>query len=224
MQSMMNQSKTQSYLGASAGVQKAQAKPDGSSVRERCQGVAARRRREEARRRYLMGFRFGPSRGRVRALMTKPVSPALVGSPGATRAVSRFRPAWVIHEVTLGKRHAHFTGEVPRRLRHCDGVTRDDKALPKRRAYASVDRTASRWPVLWGCQQRQSRSRPHPAVRAERQYRSEPGSGSGFMGKVSSAIQATKWPARTSSGQPAVTTLRNVPQQSSLRDAAVHSG
>ena len=220
----MNQSKTQSYLGASACVQKAQAKPGGFSVWERCQGDAARRRREEARPRCLMGSRFGPSRGRVRALMTKPVSPALVGSLSATRAVSRVRPAWVTREVTSGQRHARFTGEVPRRLRVCGGVTRDHKATPKRRADAPVAGTASRWPGLQGCQQRQSRSGPLPAATTERQYRSEPCSSSGFMGKVSSAIEATKWPARTSSGQPAVSTLRNVPQQSGLRDAAVRSG
>ena len=218
---MMNQSKTQSYLGASACVRKAQAKPCGSFARKRCQGVAARRRREEARRRCLMGSRFGPSRGRVRALMTKPVSPALGGSPGATRAVSRSWPAWVMREVTSGQWLARFTGEVPRRLRHCGGVTRVDKALPKRRVHAPVARTASRWPGLQGCQQRQSRPGPFSAVSTERQYRSEPGFGSGFMGKVSSAIQATKWPARTSSGQPVVSTLRNVLQQSSVRGAAV---
>ena len=220
----MNQSMTQSYLGASACVQKAQAKPGGSSVWERCQGVAARRRREEARPRCLMGSRFGPSRGRVRALMTKPVSPALWGSPGATRAVSRFQTAWVTHEITSGQWHARFTGEVPRRLRVCGGVTRDDKAMPKRRADAPVAGTASRWPGFQGCQQRQSRSGPLPAATTERQYRSEPCSGSGFMGKVSSALPATKWPARTSSGQPAVFTLRNVPQQSGRLDAAVRSG
>ena len=219
----MNQSMTQSYLGASACVQKAQAKPGGSSVWERCQGVAARRRREEARPRCLMGSRFGPSRGRVRALMTKPVFSAPRRSPGATRAVSRHQPAWVLREVTSGQRHARFTGEVPRRLCHCGGVTRDHKATPKRRADAPVPGTASRWPGLQGCQQRQSRSGPQPAVLTERQYRSEPCSGAGFMGKVSSAINATKWPARTSSGQPALT-LRNVPQQSGRRDAAVRSG
>ena len=218
---MINQSKTQSYLGASACVQNARAKPGGSSVWEGCQGVAARRRHEEARPRCLMGSRFGPSRGRVRALMTKPVSPALVGSPDATRAVSRFRPAWVTREVTSGQWHARFTGEVPRRLRHCGGVTRDDKARPKRRVHAPVARTASRWPGLQGCQQRQSRPGPQPAASTERQYRSEPCSGSGVMGKVSSANAATKWPARTSSGQLVVTTLRNVPQQSGLRNAAV---
>ena len=218
---MMNQSKTQSYLDASACVQNARAKPGGSSLWERSQGVAARRRREEARPRCLMGSRFGPSRGRVRALMTKPVSPALWGSPGATRAVSRFQTAWVTHEITSGQWHARFTGEVPRRLRICGGVTRDDKAMPKRRAHAPVAGTASRWPGFQGCQQRQSRPGPFSAVSTERQYRSEPGFGSGFMGKVSSAIQATKWPARTSSGQPVVSTLRNVLQQSSVRSAAV---
>ena len=216
-----NQSKTQSYLGASACVQNAQAKPCSPAARERRQGGAAMRRREEARLRGLRGSRFGPSRGRVRALMTKPVSPALGGSPGAIRAVSRSRPAWVMREVTSGQWHTPFTGEVPRRLRHCGGVTRVDKALSKRRAHAPVARTASRWPGLQGCQQRQSRPGPFPAVSTERQYRSEPWSGSGFMGKVSSTVAASNWPARTSSGQPVVATLRNVPQQSSLRNAAV---
>ena len=220
---MQNQSVTQSYLGESAFVQKAQAKPCRRWARERSQGEAARPRREEARPRYPMGSRFGPSRGRVRAPMTKPVSPAPQGSPGATRAVSRCRSAWVTRELTSGQRHARFTGEVPQRLRACGGVTRDNKASPKRCPYALVVGTASYWPGLQGCQQRQSRLGPQPAVSVERQNRSEPCSRPGFMGKVRLAIEASKWPARTSSGQPALM-LRNIPQQSARRSAAVRSG
>lgn len=133
--------------------------------------------------------------GRASESCAKPDRQALIsGGPVATQAVSRRRVDMVVHAITSGQRHSHLTGEVPPRLELIPPVNAGYKASPKGQRDARVARTVSHWPRLRGCQQRQSR---FPSVMAgtERQNHREFGIRSGFRGKVSRLIKATKGPA-----------------------------
>jgi hypothetical protein len=218
----------QAYLAGSASGQKAQAKPEGSCFGERRQGGPAMARREEAGLRCLVGSRFGGYSGRVRALMTKPVASDPRMLPVAAYAVSRDMAVPVMREVMQDPWHIHPTGEVPpcpsalQRL----SVTRGHKVRPKRLGYSRVSGTGSPRPRPWGCQQRQSSGgsgASAPCVLHERLNLRVPRGPSWFMGQVSLTAQATKWPSRTSSGQPVSHGLRNSPQQPEAGHLAVHS-
>jgi hypothetical protein len=220
----INQSKTQSYLGDAAVAQKAGAKPCGLPARERSQDDPAMGRHEEARSCYPTGCRFGLSRGRVCAPVTKPVSPTpsvVKGMLGSTEAVRRDRMAWVMREITSGQWLPLFTGELPPRLGSWSRVTHEHKARPKPRAHARAAGTGAPRLRPWGTQQSQSTAPPCTAS-TERLNHRKPGLGIEFMGLVSPMAYATKWPVPTSSGQPIVR-LRNNLQQFVFRDRAVRS-
>jgi hypothetical protein len=216
---ILNQSLIQTYLIGSASGQKAQAKPVGSHRGERCQGVPAMTRREEASRRRLAGSRFGRDSGRVCAPVTKPVSSPPRRSPSLAGAVSHGKAVPVKREIMQEQWHHHPTGELPPRpsAPWRDTVTSGDKAPPKRPDHARVSGTGSLRPRLQGTQQRQSsEGRARLGVHAphERLNLRVPRGPFRFMGQVSLTAQAPKWPVRTSSGQPVVSyRLRNGPQQ-----------
>ena len=210
VQSMIqDQSKTQSYLAPSARGQKAMAKPEVPSSGERSQGGAERLRREEAGHRCRAGWRLGLYSGRVCVLVTKPVAPASRELPFVACSVSHGATMRVMRVIMSGQRHYHPTGEVP----PCpERATDCHKATPKSSPHARVGGTGSPRPALRGCQQSQSRPRPHPAAGAERQNLRERGVSFGFTGPVSPAHQATKWPGGTSL-PPVRRALRNSLQQ-----------
>ena len=224
MQSVItNQSVTQSYPGRSASVRKKRAKLRSQCARERSQGDAPTHHHEEARSFHQAGLHFGLCRRRVFDTVMKPVA----GAPrhrlhGAASAVCCVRLTWVLHAITSGKRHFHFTGELPPRLRLCGAVGPDDKDHPKRSANAWKAAMDSLQRRHQGTQQSQSRSGPHPAGLTQRLYRRKKPRWSGFMRKVSRMTQATKWPPWTSSRK-LVRSLRNVPQQPSSKAATVRS-
>jgi hypothetical protein len=189
------------------------------SPEERSQGGAAMPRREEASRRCLTGLRMGRAGGRASPLRAKSVSPApLWGSSAAEHAVIGGQTVAVRHAIMPGAWRSNPTDEVPQRPRPPGGVTVGHKYDMKSRPYALVAGTMSPWPRLQGCQQRQSRS----PQGTQRQHRSQSRGQGKPRGKVSPRIQATQWPAGTSSWQ-TFGPLRNIPlsAQISPRTASV---
>ena len=197
------------HLIASAGNQSVEAELWGNPG-ERSQGGPERGRREEARLHGLAGWRLG---------WTEDERPSLARSPSSR---SKGEDLWrgqqlrlptvspkgpVLHAVMPGIQCVHTTGEVPRGLFPPGGVTASYKQVVKGWPDASAAGTASYRPCPWGCQQSQS----SPATRDERQNCSRSVKLGVVFGKVSPTAAATKWPARTSSWQPAGL-LRNIPR------------
>lgn len=172
---------------------------------ERSQGSTQRYCREEARFRRPLGRRLGPDRGRASPQWAKPVfSASFRRTPAAALAVSGAQTVRVVHAVTTGKWFNHFTGEVPR----CPAslpVTAGYKSASKGPLHAPAAVTASYRHRLQGCQQRQS----SPAQQDERQNLKQSVQ-SPVTRIVSCGIQATTWPAGTSSRQTPLR-LRNIP-------------
>lgn len=163
---------------------------------------SAMSRNEEARVPGRMGLRLGRVGGRASPHWAKTVDSASLGKPPALAyAVSVGRSDPVKHAITLGAWLGHITDEVPRRLPPWAGVTAGYKQLVKGQRDAPVAGTVSYRPRLQGCQQRHSSPDP-PAGWDERLNRTQSVSAP-VTRIVSVAAQATKWPAGTSSRQPA---------------------
>lgn len=195
--------------------QKEEAKPGSGSPRESSQGRIVMCGREVASLPSRLGLLMGRSRERVSPFRTKfgrsgQIQTGLV----CAHTVSTAPMTPVRHASTHCTGFVRFTDEVPRRL-SSGSVTASYKSHTKGLLHASEARTGSPRPRLRGWQQRRSRgapSRPTVRVCSERQNLRVPPGSVRFMGSVSAAIQATKWPERTSSSQLAVI-LRNRPQQ-----------
>lgn len=203
----------QSELG-----QKEEAEP--RSRRERCQGCAAMRSREVASFPIQMGWPLGRFCERASVLRAKFVSLTSSGIQDRAHSVSPALAEKVIPAITSRKRNIHSTDEVPRRPGLRDQVSSGYKPDAKGPSQASEMGTASPRPHPKGCQQRQSRNDRSNPTRSQRLNLSVPAGSTPHMGKVSQAVQAPKWPERTSSSQPAPS-LRNMPQQRSGRRQAV---
>lgn len=148
-----------SYLGVAADVQNGRAKPGWVSPWERCQGVAAMRRREEAGSLYQSGGHLSQNEGRVSPRRTKP-SLLVPRSSRPTSNAVRWLGGMVRPALMIGKWFASLTDEVPRgsSLGSIGSITWTYKALPKWFSHASAAGTATPWPRPWGCLQRQSTS------------------------------------------------------------------
>jgi len=214
------------HLIQSALGQQVEAKPWGSSPRERSQGRAARRGREVASLPGRMGLPLGRSRERASLFRAKFVLAEQFPSGRASaNAVSGAPLTPVLQAITFGTGFVRFTDEVPRRPGLLRRVTVSYKSYTKGWRHASATGTGSPRPRLQGCQQRQSRGaldRGSGRACSERQNLRVPQGPLRFMGSVSPAITATKWPEGTSSLQPAGS-LRNKPQQPEPEPAAVRS-
>lgn len=188
--------------------QKTGAKP-WSNPRERSQGGAAMLRLEEASSRCPVGSPLGHSSGRASPHRAKSVfSASFWRIPVAALAVSGAQTGVVLRAITQDAWLGHLTGEVPRCPPPPAGVTASYKRDAKSWPHASVAGTASYRPRPWGCQQSQSSlgAQPCSDQRLNRkQFVQAPETGT-----VSQAIEAPKWPAGTSSRQPACP-LRNIP-------------
>lgn len=171
---------------------------------ERSQGRAARPCHEEARFRRAMGLRLGQDRGRASRHWAKSVFSASRRTPTAALTVSGAQTVRVVHAITPGTRLSDITGEVP----PCPAktqVTPGYKNEPKGQAHARAAVTGSYRHRSQGGQQRRS----SPAPRDERQYLKQPVRAPDTR-TVSPRIQATQWPAGTSSRQP-LGPLSNLP-------------
>jgi hypothetical protein len=144
----------ESYLGGAAFVQNRGAKPPGWSRRERSQGGAAMRRREEVGSLDLAGRHMSRNDGRVSVPVTKPSRVVSHGSWRTTNAVrspgGTVRPAFM-----PGKGSVSLTDEVPRSSSVCS-ISWTYKACPKGLGYAPEAEIATPWPRPRGCLQRQS--------------------------------------------------------------------
>ena len=216
------------HLIQSALGQKVEAKPRVSYLRERSQDRVARRGREVACLPGVMGSHLGRSCGRETPSLSKSVlSASFETGRAAAYAVSGVLMASVLHAVTSCTRNIHRTDEVPRRPWPSRvGVSLAYKSDTKGPAHAPVTGRGSPPPRLQGCRQRQSRGAwsllGEGSLCSERQNLRVPCGPFRFMGQVSPAAKATKWPDRTSSCHPAGL-LRNRPQQSESGHAAVRS-
>jgi hypothetical protein len=215
------------HLIQSALGQKVEAKPRVSYSRERSQDRVARRGREVACLPGTMGSHLGRSCGRETPSLSKSVlSASFVTGRAAVYAVSGALMTPVLPAITSRTRNVPLTDEVPRRpLPSWSGVSLAYKSDTKGPADAPVTGRASPQPRLEGSRQRQSRgARPGrfsgQALCSERQNLRVPCGPLRFMGPVSPAIAATKWPGGTSSCQ-LVGLLRNSPQQPEPGHAAV---
>ena len=215
------------HLIQSALGQKVEAKPRVSYSRERSQDRVARRGREVACLPGVMGSHLGRSCGRETPSLSKSVlSASFVTGRAAVYAVSGALMTLVLPAITSRTRNVPLTDEIPRRpLPSWSGVSLAYKSDTKGPADAPVTGRASPQPRLQGCRQRQSRgARPGrfggQALCSERQNLRVPCGPLRFMGPVSPAIAATKWPGGTSSCQLAGW-LRNSPQQPEPGHAAV---
>jgi hypothetical protein len=166
-------------------------------------------RSEEASSLGRAGLRSGWIGGRASPQWAKSVfSASFRRIPDAANAVSGGASNLVVHAITQGTWLDHITDEVPRCLPPPAGVSKGYKLLhAKGPSDASVAGTASYRPRLQGWQQRRS-SHASSKKRDERQNRRQPVR-TPVTRIVSRAIEATKWPAGTSSRKPAVT-LRNI--------------
>ena len=204
--------------------QKEEAKPRSSTSRESSQGRAVIRGREVASLPGRMGLLMGRSRERVSPFrakfgLTGQIQTGLV----CANAVSAGPMTPVLHAITFCTWFVRFTDEVPRRLGLSGRVRAGYKSHTKGLLHASETGTGSPRPRPRGCQQRQSRGALDQFTGrgcSERQNLRVPHGSSRFMGSVSSAVKATKWPEGTSSLQPA-RWLRNRPQQPEQKQAAV---
>lgn len=195
------------HLIAPADNQSVETKPWGNPG-ERSQGGPERDRREEARLHGLAGWRLGWTEDERPSLARSPSSRPQWGDLWLSQqlrlpAVSPKGP--VLHAVTPGIQCVLTTGEVLRGLFPPGRVMISYKQAVKGWSDASAAGTASYRPCPWGCQQSQS----SPATRDERQNRSRSVKLEVVFGKVSPTAAATKWPAGTSSRQPAGL-LRNI--------------
>ena len=176
-------------------------------LEESSQGGAAMSRHEEASQRCQTGWLLGRVGGRASVLQAKTVSPAPAwGSSQAEHAVIGQQTETVRPAIMSEQWRSNLTDEIPRRpgVRYSEigGYKLDTKGL----RFAPVAGTRSHWPRLQGPQQRQSRSQSGTERQNHRQL-----TGQGKpCGTVSPRIQATKWPAGTSSRQ-FLSTLRNIP-------------
>lgn len=206
--------------------QKVEAKPRGSTRRERRQGRTAMGGREVASLPSGMGLPLGRSHGRASPCRAKSVlSASFKTGLGAAHAVSGTPMALVLPAITSCIRNVGLTDEVPRRPGLGGQVTARYKPHAKGSRQAPVTGRGSPPPRLWGCQQRQSRGAPirvTGSACSERQNLRVPVGSFRFMGPVSPAIAATKWPDRTSSDQLAGA-LSNSPQQPVGKRTAVRS-
>jgi len=197
------------HLIASADNQSVETKP-WDNPGERSQGGPERDRREEASLQGLAGWRLG---------WTEDERPSLARSPSSR---PNGEDLWLLQQLRLPTvspkgpvQHAvmpstqcvHTTGEVPPGLFPPGRVTASYKQAVKGSSEASAAGTRSHRPCPWGCQQSQS----SPSTRDERQNRSRSVKLDVVFGKVSPTLAATKWPAGTSSWQPAGL-LRNIPR------------
>ena len=172
-----------SYLGVAADVQKGGAKLWRRSPKERCQGKSAMACREEAGSLHQAGGPMSQNEGRVPPSRTKP-SLLVSRSSWPTPNAVRWPGGMVRHALMLGKRFALLTDEVPRGSSHCS-TTWSYKALPKCSGHASVAGTATPWPRLQGCLQRQSKSPQCGHRKAKPQ--SESGTSTGPRDQLASA-------------------------------------
>jgi hypothetical protein len=197
------------HLIQSALGQKVEAKPRGQTFRERRQGRSARICREVACLPGRAGSRLSRAVGRASPLRAKSVSlSAQKGVLAVAYAVSCVQIGAVLHAITSDVRLVHSTDEVPRRQVAPRPVSASYKKDSKGKPYALVPGTRSHWPRFQGCQQIQSSPAPSRDERCNRyQFLCQVFD----MEKVSPTAAATKWPDRTSSGQP-VLPLRNVSQ------------
>ena len=197
--------------------------------RERSQGGPAMGRHEVACLPSGVGLPLGRSRGRETPSLSKSVRPASFETARAVaHAVSDAPTPPVRPAITHGKRNVHRTDEVPR----CPWplgvrVRLAYKSYTKGPPEAPATGRASPPPRPQGRRQRQSRGAGRRrfgggAVCSERQNLRVPHGPLRFMGPVSPAVQATKWPVRTSSGQPAGP-LRNRSQYPKTGRVAVRS-
>jgi hypothetical protein len=206
--------------------QKAEAKPVGSTHRERSQGCAAMRGHEVACLPSEMGPPMGQSHERASPFLAKFVlSASFATGRVAAQAVSGAPMALVLPAATYRTQHVRFTDEVPRRLVLGGLVSLGYKSHTKGWGHASETGTAFPRPRPKGCQQRQSRGAgvrlaAHPC--SERQNLRVPLGPLRFMGPVSPVTAATKWRDGTSSCQLAGL-LSNSPQQPETGQAAVRS-
>ncbi len=210
----------------SARGQKAEAKPGGSSPRERRQGRAVMGGREVASLPGEMGLPLGQGRERASDTGAKfDLSAYNETGRAVADAVSSAPPALVRPAITSRTRFVHFTDEVPRRLIPPGSVSPGYKSPTKGPGDASETGTVFPRPRLQGCQQRQSRGVrrgrfPGPGACSERQNLRVPPGPLRSMRPVSPAIAATTGPDGTSSCQPAGS-LSNSPLQPETGQAAV---
>lgn len=204
--------------------QKVEVKPVGN-YRGRSQDGAVMGRSDVADLPSGAGLPLGRDSGRASALLAKSVfSASTQRSLGATHAVSGVLTLPVRHAVMPRTRKVHSTDEVLRCLNSWSWVTAGYKPNAKCPPHAPVTGTVSPRPRLRGWQQRRSRDTPIPSngkASLERQNLRVPLGSPRYMGPVSPAAQAAKWPDGTSSHQ-AVGSLRNTPQRAGVAPAAVH--
>lgn len=157
----------ESYLGGAASVQNRGAKPWGNSPRERSQGGAVMRRHEEASFLDLAGGPLSRNDGRVSPSQTKP-SLLVPRSSGRTTNAVRSSGGTVLPALMPGKWFVSLTDEVPRGS-SSRSIKSIYKAKPKGCSYAPAAGTATPWPRLQGCLQRQSTSSPADGGKAKPQ-------------------------------------------------------
>lgn len=184
--------------------QKEEAKPLGSSRRERSQGRAAMCGHEVASLPGEVESPSGRTDKRATTLLAKfGLSASLATGRAAAHAVSGVLTAPVLQAITSRTGNPRSTDEVPTCLA-ARRATAGYKMASKGQPYARAAATASYRRRPRGCQQRHS----NPAHRDERQYLKQPVQAP-VTRKVSPGASATKWPGGTSSRQPP-STLRNV--------------
>lgn len=213
------------HLIPSAWGQKVEAKLSGQTTRERSQGRAVMRGREVACLPSSVGSHLGRSCGRETPSLSKSVlSASFSTGRAAAYAVNGALMTPVLPAIMGCHRNDHPTDEVPRRPPAATpGVSAAYKSDTKGPPDAPVTGRASPQPRLQGCRQRQSKGagwQNSAGSCSERQNLRVPHAPIRFMGQVSPAIAATKWPGGTSSRQPAGS-LRNSPQQPEPGRAAV---
>ena len=208
----------QSELG-----QKEEVEPREQSFRERSQGGAARSRREVASLPSLMGSPLGRYGGRASPFRAKSASSPCPRIRRAVRSVSGALTLPVRPAITSDQWNDYPTDEVPRRFDPKGRATLSYKSDTKGSGHAPEMGMASPQPHPKGQQQRRSRGksgRVNGRIGSERQNLNGFVGCTGFMNSVSAAVEATKWPGQTSSGQP-VLRLRNKSQQSGGRRRTV---
>ena len=196
-----------SYLGGSASVQNREAKL-GSNPGERSQGGPEKDRLEVACLWDGTGLLLGCGGGRASVEYAKPIGLAPISDRYTlTQAVSRRCPAVVVHAITFQQWLLLATGELPPRRKLTPSVTTRYKLYAKGGSDARATLTPSQRRRPWGTQQRQS----SPVSLDERQNLREVFAPLGFMGTVSTASAASKWPAGTSFRQRATQTKKHPP-------------
>ncbi len=203
---------TKSYRGGSAPVSKTWSKPSVSNRGERSQCRTVMGGSEEAGPRHSEGSCIGLAVGRASAPFAKPEPLAPQRLPCRCVRLSGAANR-VIGVVTRKQWSSHFTGEVPPRPGSPNQATVGHKVRPKSRPHARVQRRRSPPPLLWGCQQSQSRSAAGPT---ERQNLSQHPEGFRHTGPVSPPTPASFWLAVASCAATR-RQLRNSPQLAGAR-------